>query len=395
MVAFFRQVTCVALSLVVGGFLACRGPAQPPSGLVAPKASEAVTEPTNGASQRGGGALTGRVPTLASRYRLLWRVPTGDLLPGPPLVVGERIYAGTDSGDLASWRLSDGADVTRAATGLGAIDAGLALVDGHLVGATLDGQLFRFDPVKGRLVWSRAMGGEIHSAPNLMVHAGGIRAIWGDYRHRLFALDATTGEVAWTRQGNNTFNGMPAVSGNRVVAGNCDGRVYVLSGADGALERTIDTGAYVPGAVALDRGVAYATNYAGEVLALDVSRGTVVWRSTYAGQGLPGSPALTDDTVVVVSEDGHVVALGREQGKTRWQRRYPVQWRADPLTDGERILLGGMDGRLRILAAGDGAEHWSLQIGGPIGMEPTVSGTHLVVVTDDGELALLAPEVTR
>jgi outer membrane protein assembly factor BamB len=387
-----RLFSTVALSLSLIASLACRGKPELAPGVAAPAVRAVDAAVIGGAAARGGGALTGRVPALAPRYRLLWRVTTGDLLPGPPLVVGDRIYAGTDSGHLASWRMSDGADFRSAAVGLGPIDAGLALVAGHLVGATLDGELFRFDPAASRLVWSRDMGGEIHCAPNLLTLNGATRVLWGDYRHRIFALDAATGDEVWTHVGTSTFNGTPAVSGGLVAAGNCDGRVYVLSGLDGELQRAIDTGAYVPGSVALADGVAYANNYAGEVLALDLARGAIVWRTSYAGQGLPGSPALTDDAVVVVSEDGRIVALDRAGGAVLWQRRYPTQLRVGPLTDGSRVLVAGMDGRLRILRAGDGEERWALQVGGPIRVEPVVSGAYVALVTDDGELAFLKAE---
>ena len=64
---------------------------------------------------------------------------------------------------------------------------------------------------------------------------------------------------------SNYINGTPAVVGDQIVFGGCDGKVHVLSAQDGKEIREIDAEAYVAGGVAVTSGRAYLSQFGGKV----------------------------------------------------------------------------------------------------------------------------------
>jgi outer membrane protein assembly factor BamB len=63
-----------------------------------------------------------------------------------------------------------------------------------------------------------------------------------------------------------------------------------------------------------------------------------------------------------------------------------------PVVCGEHVVVGSGDGRLYVLALGDGAEVWSYDAGQPIRSSPAVVGGMVIAGTDGGTLFALGPE---
>ncbi len=68
----------------------------------------------------------------------------------------------------------------------------------------------------------------------------------------------------------------------------------------------------------------------GEVLALDVKTGRVLWTTTLPAMAL-GAATISNDLVFTTTFDGKVIALAKEDGSIVWQGDLPTRTNA-PLT---------------------------------------------------------------
>lgn len=180
-----------------------------------------------------------------------------------PIVVGNRVYFGTEDGTVYSLGYKSG--VTRWRF--------------HASGA-----------VKGALAYSKG------------------RVYFGSYGGHVYCLNARTGRVIWDqsesglalgRAGN--FYATPTIAFGRVYIGNTDGRVYSFSAKNGRLAWSHSTGAYVYAAAAAavtphTRPTVYVGSYDHNFYALDAKTGSTRWTFP-AGERISGAPTVIGSVV--------------------------------------------------------------------------------------------------
>lgn len=178
----------------------------------------------------------------------------------------------------------------------------------------------------------------------------------------LVALDAATGDPAWTYDALESAHGLAVV----------DGHVYG-GGAETLFE---------------DDG----TRDVGPVYALDAATGEERWRAT-VGANVATSPAVGEGSLFVADLDGRVSAFDRASGETLWQTRLRTETLDDPqplftsapaLVDGT-LYVGTLDGRLAAITADDGSVEQTVDVG-EIRCSPAIAGGQVVVGNTDGEL---------
>jgi outer membrane protein assembly factor BamB len=103
----------------------------------------------------------------------------------------------------------------------------------------------------------------------------------------------------------------------------------------------------------------YAAGYKGEVLALDVANGHVLWRTKLKKTPFSGGPAVGGDLVAVGTSDGEVIALESATGKVRWRVRLNGEILAAPAVSERAVAVRTVDGKLRALSPKDGHELWT------------------------------------
>jgi outer membrane protein assembly factor BamB len=210
---------------------------------------------TDGSSPGGG-----RFVALSMKTgRIVWSHPIPAGSESSPIVRGQTVYFGDQSGILWALRLRDGhADWTYHASG--AIKGGPALV----------GDVLYF----------------------------------GDYAGRAYAVNAANGHEVWAVGtngahfgfGSGQFYSSPAVAFGRVYMGNTDGRVYSFGARTGALAWATGTGAYVYASpsVADPPGLGptvYVGSYDGNMYAFNAQSGAIRW-SHPAGGKISGSSTV-------------------------------------------------------------------------------------------------------
>jgi outer membrane protein assembly factor BamB len=184
------------------------------------------------------------------------------------------------------------------------------------------GYVYAMDATTGKLVWKTKVG--IHNGHD----ADGTLAL----RHRLpkltYPLTVEPGIVG-------------GVETNMAVA---DGVVYVPVANLASVWKTPQTGL----------GSASFGNGTGEMLALDLATGRILW-DTKLPQMADGDATVVNDLVYTTTFDGHLIALARKTGKIVWNQKLPAFTNAPVAVVGDTLVTaasfpGGKDQTTEVIA---------------------------------------------
>jgi outer membrane protein assembly factor BamB len=228
---------------------------------------------------------------------------------------------------------------------------------------------------------------------------------------RITAFDAKNGARLWSVQfgdGGKTnssalFGGGVSVEGAFLYATNGLGDVGALNVADGAVVWKKRPGGPLRGAPTIALGLVYAMSQDNQMFALNATDGAVQWNEAAAVQlsGVFGvaAPAVAQGTVVAGFSSGDLNAYRYENGRTVWQEalsRTSITTSvatlsdidADPVIDQGRVFAIGQGGRMVSLELVTGQRLWELNIAGIA--TPWVAGEWVFVVTDEAKLLCVA-----
>jgi len=179
------------------------------------------------------------------------------------------------------------------------------------------GKVYSLNAANGRVNWIYHAAGAVKGGPALAY--GWL--FFGDYAGRAYALNPSTGRQIWAKStdgaefgfGSGNFYSTPAVAYGRVYLGNTDGRVYSFGAKDGALAWATTTGAYVYAspAVADLPGIGptvYEGSYDGYFYAFNAQSGAIRWRHR-AGGRISGSATVIGN-IVYYSDLGSKTTTG-------------------------------------------------------------------------------------
>lgn len=234
-----------------------------------------------------------------------------------------------------------------------------AVSDGRVFASTEE-RLFAFDATTGELEWARTRPDE--------PFFGGIAVVDGTtYVARnssVTAHDVATGDVAWSADVGLRVSPSLTATSDVVAVGLVDGAesggFAVLDAATGNRRWLFDVDAstYWPPTVA--GSSVYVQSQTPEVVSLDASTGDVEW--TFAADEYPTSPTVVDDVVYVLDQgSGTAYALAAASGQELWSSDVGDRGAASPVvTDGLVVGFGRADDEWSMWAldAGNGAERW-------------------------------------
>ncbi len=201
---------------------------------------------------------------------------------------------------------------------------------------------------------------------------------------------------AWRRDFDKTaFAAGPVIADGLVSIGDLDGGFHALDLATGETRwtRRIDGAGFTSSAaVSADPALPLVVgDDMGVVRGLDRATGETRWE--YATEGeISGGPTILSDgggpRVLVGSQDASLSCLDLATGRLLWKHSIADQIRCAPTVArtpaGDRVFLAGCDGRLHILDAATGEEAAAIEIGGPTGTTPAVSGSRVLFGTEGG-----------
>jgi outer membrane protein assembly factor BamB len=126
----------------------------------------------------------------------------------------------------------------------------------------------------------------------------------------------------------------------------------------------------------------YAAGHRGDVVALDLASGHVLWRANTRAP-LSGGTAASADLVLVGSSDGQLFAFNPANGAARWKVRLNGEVLAPAAISERLIAVRTVDGRLHALSPADGHELWQQEQAVP---RLSLRGTARPVIVGDAVL---------
>jgi outer membrane protein assembly factor BamB len=248
-----------------------------------------------------------------------------------------------------------------------------------------------------------------HRVPKSFPATDDARVYFGSDSGTFWALDARSGEVAWTfkvnARGHKNIWSSPALHDGRVIFGAYDGNAYCLDAATGCEVWRFEGADWIGSspAVAADLGLVFiGLEYAvegrrGGIVALDLQTGERVWehptrRYTHA------SPAYWPERGLVAcgSNDDEMFLFEARTGALRWRFQTRGEQgkgsiRHAPAFDTRRghLVTGCADGTIYIIDVETGREVWSVQTDNTIYTVPLVVGDLAFVGSTDKYLYVL------
>jgi outer membrane protein assembly factor BamB len=341
-------------------------------------------------------------PTI--QVRTVWQrsVGSGDgklFLKLRPAIDGDRVYAATRGGRVRAFDARTGEPIWDTETdsplsGGPGVGAGLVLV------GTSDGEVLALDEKEGTVKWRARVSSEVLSSPQAQGGIAVARTIDG----KLFGLNTDDGTRLWvydrtapvlTLRGTSS----PALAEGAAIAGFDSGQVVAIALENGQplwetrvavprgrteLERMVD----IDADPIIDDKTIYAVTYQGQIAALNLFSGEIIWRrdmSSYAGLG------VGPDNVYVTDDSSHVWALDRSSNASMWrQAKLEARRVSPPAVFGEFVVVGDLEGYVHWLRKDDGQFAARVRVDNDgIVAAPVATPFAVYVYGSGGELAAL------
>ncbi len=270
-----------------------------------------------------------------------------------------------------------------------------AVADGRVYVGTLGGRIFALDAATGAILWSRppdALAGDtVWTSPAVadgVVYFAANRP-WAV----LYALDAATGATLWTASPTlSIIIASPVVTEGSMYLAFNDHSVIALDAQTGETRWTANAGSGMYASPAVADGRLYVTVHNRGLLALDPGNGAQLWLAPMAGPQW-SSPAAGKDRVFVCSrDDERVFAFDGATGAQVWSTPVGDWCHTSPAFANGVVYVGANDGRLYALNAATGQQAWSqpLAPSGGIFGGPTVANGVVYAASGQGDGKLYA-----
>ena len=350
----------------------------------------------------------------------IWRVDIGRgssddaQLLASPVVAANRVFAMDVAGQVTAFDAKTGQTVwrTRLASkekdSVAMTGGGLAFADGRLFATTGFADVIALDAANGSEIWRRGVSGPIRAAPTIF--KGRVFAV--TIANELHALDSRDGRLLWTHIGITETAGLlggasPTAEESVVIASYSSGEVVALRIENGrvvwsdtltALRRSdpVSTLAHIRGRPVIDRGRVIVVANSGRTVAIDLRTGARLWERPV---GSAYGPWVAGEFIYVLSSNGELVCLERRNGGIRWvsqlQRyedekdREDVIFWSGPVLAGDRLLVGSSHGEVWSLSPYSGKRLGRVRLGGPVFLSAVVAQETVYILTDNAKLVAL------
>lgn len=302
------------------------------------------------------GDSRGNVHLLSTSGREIWdrhidtRISTG------ATIVGDRLYVGTDGGEVVAMSLANGKVLWRSPLSSEVLTRVVPTGD-SLVVQTNDGKLWSINAQSGasQLLYSATIPTlSLRGIANPLVDQGVIYAAFAN--GELAALDAKNGTPLWqvpvaTPHGRTELerivdaDATPVIFGSDIIAGTYQGKLASFKRSNGSENWSRDMSVYNP--LLLVNNRLYLTDADGHLWAIDPHTGATLWRSdSLQGINLSG-PVLVKGTLLVAGGEGYLYAFDPESGRLIGRGRFGLTGiQSAPTPYGKGGLLLSREGTL-------------------------------------------------
>ncbi|MGL4720813.1 MAG: outer membrane protein assembly factor BamB [Kluyvera intermedia] len=275
------------------------------------------------------------------------------------------------------------------------LSGGLTIAGGHVYVGSEKAQVYALDAGTGAIVWQTTAAGEVLSRPTasdglVLVHTS---------NGQLQALDENSGVVKWTVNLDMPALSLrgesaPAVAFGAAIVGGDNGRVSAvlmqqgqliwqqrISQATGTTE--IDRLSDVDTTPVIVNGVVYALAYNGNLTALDLRSGQILWKREL---GSVNDFIVDGNRIYIADQNDRVLALTTDGGVTLWTQSDLLHrlLTAPALYNGS-LVVGDSEGYLHWINPEDGRFMAQQKVDSSGFLtEPVVADGKLLIQAKDG-----------
>jgi outer membrane protein assembly factor BamB len=370
---------------------------------------------------------------LSASPREAWRADAGSGSSGQgriiasPIVAGGRVFTLDAEGTAAAFSVSGGSKVwsqslaptppqtAQAGGGFptfstgslfslggggdgGGYGGGLAFDNGRLFGASGFGAVIAIDPATGKRLWEKNLGAPVRSSPT----ATGDRVFVLTTEGRVYCLSGIDGAELWSARGlpsqaSLSLNASPAVDAEIVAVPFPTGDVLGLKISDGSpvwsesLTRTRRESQFASmtdaARPAIENGVVYAIGHAGRMTATNAKTGERIWSLNAPGTQMPW---VAGDSVFIVDTRAQIMAVSKRDGKIQWTTKLPTSgaW-SGPVLAGNQLWTVSSKGLLAAVDPVGGRVIGQQEVGAGSYIAPVVAGGRMYLLTDSAKLIAL------
>ena len=281
----------------------------------------------------------------------------------------------------------------------------LSYDEGRVFVSTGFGQLIALDAKSGKLLWRQMLSGPMRGAP--AVRAGRVVVITVD--DRTYCMAADDGQLLWTHQGtvepaSLLAGNSPAIDGNVVVVPYTSGELFALRIENGTViwqdsisgvsrTQNVATLADITGRPIIDRGRVYVIGHADVVTAIDIHNGKRLWDRDIGGIQ---SPWIAGDYLYLITNSNEIVAMDSKSGNLIWvtqlqawgdpsRKKERIVW-VGPVLASDRLIIASSTGILASVSPYTGEVLGQIDIGDGVSVPPVVANNGLYFFTDEADV---------
>jgi outer membrane protein assembly factor BamB len=349
------------------------------------------------------------VPQLDWRARIGSGIRSGRPRLPPPVIGAGKVFGMDSRSQISAFATNGGELIWRTdlapAKERHHTPGGIAYEDGRVFATTGFAQVIALDAETGEEAWRIRVDSPVHAPPT--VRDGRVFAV--SVNNTLYALDAGDGRTLWTYSGLPEMAAViggasPAVDGGVIVAAFSSGELVALRVENGrvlwsdslaSLRRTDELGSIsdIRASPVIDRGRVYALSYGGVMVALDLRNGRRLWDAAIGGLERPW---VAGDTVYVVTAERDLIALDRDSGRIYWvtrlptyknedKRKGPIFW-SGPVLGSDRLVVTGSSGEVLAVSPYTGELLGKIAMPSDVSVAPVVAGGTLYFLNNNADL---------
>ena len=253
-----------------------------------------------------------------------------------------------------------------------------ASADGVVYAADRKGIVKAVNADDGKEVWSINLAeksGWLSRTPALLsggVTVAGGHVYIGSEKAQVYALNASDGSIAWQTRVAGEALSRPVVSDGMVLVHTANGQLQALNEADGAVKWTVNLDMPAlslrgESAPATAFGAAIVGGDNGRVSAVLMQQGQMIWQQRISQATGPTeidrlsdvdtTPVIVNGVVYALAYNGNLTAMDLRSGQVMWKRELGSV--NDFVVDGNRIYLADQNDRLLALSTEGGVTLWT------------------------------------
>jgi len=301
----------------------------------------------------------------------------------------------------------------------GGVYSSPAIVDGRVFFGSDNGNVYAFDALTGKLLWSNLTSNGDYGASSSPAVSNGNVFIYSNADDSLYCFNASTGARKWKQGlGSGGYGGSsPLVLNSKVYVGSADGHLYVRNENDGSASWNFAIGASSGNGYGVDSAPSvvgdrvyfgggdskfYAVNITSHALVWSYSlasygypSGSVIGNVVYTADGSYASASCANCYVYAFDTDGFAdgndgwtgeTLTGATNGDIIWRYSLTTGTTSTPTYYKGYIFVGSMGTTIYALNSTTGTLKWSYSTGGNVMSSASVSNDIFYIGSKDRKL---------